>query len=212
MTNGMNPSIQQLCVRLSQRFEDIPPERRSLLDQLSAYINSKLQAKEAVQLVYVCTHNSRRSHFGQIWAKVASRFYGIPSIDTYSGGTEATAFHPHAIAALQRVGFTVSATHNGPNPKYHVVYDQQEPPLIAFSKLYNDAANPKAGFAAVMTCSEAEQNCPFIPGAELRLASTYEDPKVFDGTPAQDAAYDERCLQIALECLYVFSKVNPNTA
>jgi len=33
----------------------------------------------------------------------------------------------------------------------------------------------------------------------------YEDPKVADGTPMEGVAYDERCLQIASEMLYLFS-------
>jgi arsenate reductase len=58
-----------------------------------------------------------------------------------------------------------------------------------------------------MTCSEAEQNCPFVPGAELRVSTTYEDPKIFDGTKEQDEKYIERSLQIARENLYIFSNI-----
>jgi protein-tyrosine phosphatase/arsenate reductase len=56
-----------------------------------------------------------------------------------------------------------------------------------------------------MTCSDAEENCPFIPGVDLRIGTTYDDPKAFDGTQLQDEKYQERSSQIALECLYVFS-------
>jgi arsenate reductase len=58
-----------------------------------------------------------------------------------------------------------------------------------------------------MTCSDAEENCPFIPGVELRIGTTYEDPKAYDNTLQQDTQYDTRCRQIALETLYVFSLV-----
>jgi protein-tyrosine phosphatase/arsenate reductase len=58
-----------------------------------------------------------------------------------------------------------------------------------------------------MTCSDADENCPFIPGVELRIGSTYEDPKAYDGTDLQNEKYIERSLQIARECLYVFSKL-----
>ncbi len=57
-----------------------------------------------------------------------------------------------------------------------------------------------------MTCSHADENCPFIPGASQRIAVTYDDPKDFDGTPGQDEAYRERTRQIAREMLYLFSK------
>jgi protein-tyrosine phosphatase/arsenate reductase len=73
--------------------------------------------------------------------------------------------------------------------------------------VYNDAVNPSENFAAIMTCSDAEQNCPFIAGVDLRIGTTYNDPKAYDNTPKQDDAYAERLEQIALECLYVFSLV-----
>ena len=76
-----------------------------------------------------------------------------------------------------------------------------------FSKLYNDAANPSQNFAAIMTCSDAEENCPFIPGCELRIGTTYNDPKAFDNTVLQDEKYTERSNQIAMECLYVFQNL-----
>ena len=61
-----------------------------------------------------------------------------------------------------------------------------------------------------MTCSHADENCPFIAGAEKRIPITYEDPKKFDNTPEQLAKYNERSLQIATELFYVFSKVKIN--
>lgn len=58
-----------------------------------------------------------------------------------------------------------------------------------------------------MTCSDAEENCPFIPEADIRLLTTYSDPKEFDYTSLQDINYDERCKEIALETFYVFSLI-----
>lgn len=59
-----------------------------------------------------------------------------------------------------------------------------------------------------MTCTEADGACPYIEGAQVRVATPYNDPKAFDGTPQQDAMYLERSKQIATECLYVFSQIN----
>jgi arsenate reductase (thioredoxin) len=58
-----------------------------------------------------------------------------------------------------------------------------------------------------MTCDEADQDCPFVKGAALRISLPYEDPKVADGTPEEAARYDARSRQIATEMLYLFSKV-----
>ena len=157
--------------------------------------------------MYVCTHNSRRSHFGQIWGAVAAAYYSIENVITYSGGTEATAFNINAINALKGIGFVVQAKDETTNPVYEVSFGDELKPSICFSKVYNDEFNPSSNFAAIMTCGDAEENCPFIPGVELRIGTTYDDPKEFDGTELQDQKYKERSLQIALETLYVFSLI-----
>ncbi len=203
----MFTQIRSYCDSLTKQFDAIPAPRKELLGEISKYMIEKRAHGKPVNLVYICTHNSRRSHFGQIWAQVASNYYGIKNVNAFSGGTEATAFNIHAIHALQRIGFEVKPLSNEKNPVYHVVFDEMESPVICFSKVYDDPKNPQKNFAAIMTCSDAEENCPFIPGVELRIGTTYDDPKAFDNTPQQDEKYSERCRQIALETLYIFSKV-----
>lgn len=202
------PVIHDRCNQLVSQFGSISSERKEILTTISNYIQSKLDENKNVNLIYVCTHNSRRSHFGQIWAAVAASYYQVPNVNTFSGGTEATAFNPNAIQALKATGFKVIAETNGSNPHYTVRLGDNES-TTCFSKVYDDEANPRNNFAAIMTCSDAEENCPFIPGVELRIGTTYEDPKAFDGTPLQDEKYVERSNQIALECLFVFSQVQP---
>lgn len=203
------PAIKNYCETLVKHFNEIPEERKQLLNKLTSYIQEKREQNLPVQLVYICTHNSRRSHFGQIWAAVAANYYHIKNIKTFSGGTEATAFNINAINALKKTGFEISTNDvQTSNPKYVVqygTYDDEH--CVCFSKVYNDEVNPKSNFAAIMTCSDAEQNCPFIPGVEIRIGTTYDDPKEFDNTPFQDEKYLERSKQIALECLYVFSNI-----
>lgn len=199
--------LKNYCDTLIKDFEIIPAHRKVLLEKISQYISLKKKEDKSVNLVYICTHNSRRSHFGQIWAQVAASYYGIKNVNTYSGGTEATAFNINAINAIKRVGFNVKPINIEKNSIYHVSYDDVEKPIVCFSKVYDDVKNPQSEFAAIMTCSDAEENCPFIPEVELRIGTTYEDPKAFDNTPLQDAKYDERCKQIALETFYVFSKI-----
>ncbi len=202
-------TIKNYCDNLVKQFDEISPSRKQLLEKLSDYIKNKIQNNESVQLVYICTHNSRRSHLGQIWAAVAANYYHIDNVKTFSGGTEATAFNINAINTLKKVGFKITANDvQTSNPIYTVRFgDAENEYTTCFSKVYNDDVNPKSHFAAIMTCSDAEQNCPFIPGVELRIGTTYNDPKEFDKTPLQDAKYEERSRQIAMECLYVFSLV-----
>jgi arsenate reductase (thioredoxin) len=157
-------------------------------------------------LNFVCTHNSRRSHISQIWAQAAARYYGIENVETFSGGTEATAFNPRAVTAMQQAGFDISTIKDDNNPVYKVKFSNDAPALTVFSKKYDDDFNPKADFAAIMTCSHADENCPFIPGAK-RIALTYDDPKDFDGTPQEATKYTERVHEIGREILYAFSQV-----
>lgn len=202
----MYSTIQSYCENLTKNFDQITPSRKEVLEKISAYISAKVSSDKAINLVYVCTHNSRRSHFGQIWAHVASKYYKVPKVSTFSGGTEATAFNINAINAVKRIGFNVEAE-GEKNPLYRLYFDEKENPIECFSKVYNDAKNPQSDFAAIMTCGDAEENCPFIPGVDLRIATTYNDPKAFDNTPLQDEKYSERCEQIATEIFYMFSKV-----
>ena len=203
----MNTKIKNLCDQLSQQFESISSDRKVLLEKISSYIQQKKDDSSPIQLIYVCTHNSRRSHFGQIWAAVAAEYFGVNEVSTFSGGTEATAFNPNAIQALRGLGFEITQMDTTLNPKYEVDFGGLKP-SVCFSKVYDDASNPTSNFAAIMTCGDAEENCPFIPGVELRIGTTYEDPKAFDGTELQEEKYIERALQIGLETLYVFSKIN----
>lgn len=203
----MYPNIKTYVDGLTKEFKSIPQNRKEILEKITQYIAKKRVMGSPINLVYICTHNSRRSHFGQVWAHVAASYYGVKNVNTYSGGTEATAFNINAINSLKRVGFNIKPINIEKNTTYHVFHDDNESPSVCFSKTYDDAENPQKEFAAIMTCSDAEENCPFIPGVELRIGTTYDDPKSFDNTPEQDAKYDERCKQIALETLYVFSKL-----
>ena len=203
----MYQKIKEHCDQLTGNFKSIPEERKNLLSRVSEYIQQKVDAHQPIELIYVCTHNSRRSHFGQVWAAVAANYYNIPNVRTYSGGTEATAFNPNAISALKETGFDISVIKEGTNPVYEVKFGENNS-THCFSKVYDHEVNPSKNFAAIMTCSDAEENCPFIPGVELRIGTTYDDPKAFDGTPIESEKYLERSNQIAQECLYVFSKVH----
>jgi arsenate reductase len=188
----------------------VPENRKSVLQPLVDYIREKRKAGIPVKLTFICTHNSRRSHLGQIWAQIASYYYDLGPVDCYSGGTETTACNPRTIAALQRAGLEIQSITDTDNPVYLLRFTEGVPPIVAFSKVYDQAPNPQKQFAAVMTCSHAEENCPFIPGAEKRISVMYDDPKIADGTAAESAVYDERCRQIAVEMFYVFQQAAMN--
>lgn len=198
------PQLNQTVQELEKTFDRIPEERKTLLAKISTYIRERKQASKPVDLVFICTHNSRRSHLAQLWAQAAATYYGMGQVHSFSGGTEATAFNPRAVAALQALGFDLQPQSDGQNPVYAARFAEEAPTMHIWSKTYADAANPAAGFLAVMTCTEADGNCPFVEGADLRMALTYEDPKHFDGTSQEKEKYDERARQIGREMLYAF--------
>ena len=203
----LNPKLQAYSETVLKDFGSISKDRKLILKELAKYVKSKSKNKEKINLIFICTHNSRRSHMSQIWAQTASEYYGIKGVSSFSGGTEATAFNPRAVAALERAGFEIAKTSEDKNPAYEVKASSDLLISKAFSKKYSDDANPKSDFCAVMTCSQADKACPLVLGATKRISLPFEDPKAFDGTDKEAAAYDERCKQIATEMFYLFSLV-----
>lgn len=205
------PSISEFIAKRESEFDQIPDSRKDELKQLAAYVRDCLNAGKEADLTFVCTHNSRRSHLTQIWAKVAADALGLNVVRTFSGGTEATAMNTRVVDSLRRSGFQVTADSTGAkdlgNPDYHVGYSDQVEPLSCFSKVYDSPPNPTVGYCAVMTCSSADQACPVVPGCELRLPIRYEDPKVADDTPQEAEVYDARSEQICREMFFAMKQV-----
>jgi protein-tyrosine-phosphatase len=187
-------------------YGTISKDRRTQLEKVAHYVRERTVAGRPARLTFICTHNSRRSQMAQVWAALAAAWYGIEPVETFSGGTEETAFNPRAVAALERAGFLIEKGTETTNPRYLVRFDKGKP-LICFSKVYEAAPNPSSDYCAVMTCSQADKACPLVKGAALRVAVAFDDPKAADGTSGVSAAYDERCAQIASEMLYLFSQV-----
>lgn len=204
----MITTVKSLCAELEKEAHAIPAERTEQLLKVSNYLTRKFSANEVPKIIVICTHNSRRSHLGQIWLAVGAEYYGLPTIQTFSGGTEATAFNPRAVDALRRVGFDVAADQpESTNPLYRISWAKDMVPTEAFSKKYGDDPNPKTDFAAILVCSEADAGCPVVFGCDFRLSLPYDDPKDFDGTEVEAAKYDERLRQIGREMLFCLRQV-----
>lgn len=206
-TNKILPPVQRTVEKLIAEFDQISGERKVIIRELTDFVKKKAAAGEKVQLNFICTHNSRRSHISQIWAQTAAHLYGISNVACFSGGTEATAFNSRAVKAMEQAGFKISVFAPGDNPVYEVQYAENANALRVFSKKYDDPFNPETDFAAIMTCSHADENCPLVTGASKRIALTYNDPKDFDGTPMEAEKYAERVREIGREILYAFSRV-----
>ncbi|MBD3636493.1 MAG: protein-tyrosine-phosphatase [Crocinitomicaceae bacterium] len=202
----MNTTLQKFISGCTKDFGSIPKERKTVLEKLAAFVRERKNNPQ-INLIFICVHNSRRSHLSQTWAQIAANYYKLNNVYCYSGGTEVTALYPAAAEALEQQGVTVKKIAEGNNPIYTLKYDANARPIIGFSKLYDSPYNPQSGFAAVMVCSSADTNCPYISTCDERFLISFEDPKEFDGTPQQMEKYLERSKQIATELLYAFSKV-----
>ncbi len=182
----------------------IADDRKAQLSELGKIIATNRGEDELVHVVFICTHNSRRSQLSELWLDIAANHFQIPGIRAYSGGTEATAFNQRMVAAVKRFGFPLVEIKDGDNPIYQSKISMEKE---MFSKKYDDPANPKRDFIAVMVCSDADRNCPVVPGAQVRYSLPYVDPKKSDDTPAESETYDAKVKEIGREILFMMREV-----
>lgn len=205
MKNSLFPILQSYIEGLD--ISTVSKDRKVILQNLIKHIIEAKKADNSVSLNFICTHNSRRSHMGQIWAQTMAEFCDVDGINSYSGGTESTALYPEVVKTLGTIGFTIKSLSESKNPIYSIKNGENSLPIIGFSKTYDDDFNPKSNFAALMMCGHADENCPFIVGANARIALNYEDPKEFDNSDLKAEKYLERSAQIATEMKYVFQNI-----
>lgn len=201
----MNNTLLHTIVTLDTT--EITDTRKTELQALIDYIKKCLTEDSKINLNFICTHNSRRSHLSQIWAQTMAAHCGIKNIFCYSGGTEATAMFYKVAETLTTQGFEILKLSETENPVYAVKYNTTAHPIICFSKKYNHSFNPQSNYAGILTCNSADEACPIVIGAAARIPIKYEDPKAFDNTPQMDEKYLERSTQIATEMLWIMQQV-----
>ena len=199
---NMIPSLQSFIENL--KIDNISSERKAQLMGLAELINIDGRQGLTLNVNFICTHNSRRSQFAQIWAQTMSYFYHL-DVNCYSGGVEVTACNKRTITALRSSGFIIEKE-GDENPRYSVSFGEKNETVQLFSKLYSDQTNSNE-FFAVMTCDHADQNCPFIPNARARYALTYIDPKKYDDTDEEEKEYLKTSTIIATEMKFLFSQL-----
>ena len=181
-------------------------DRQKLLVKISEGISKEYKKNGVVNLNFICTHNSRRSQLGQVWAFFAANHFNL-NINSFSGGTEVTAFFRNTVKTLQKVGFTFDLENfSHQNPKYLISFEGTSKSILGFSKRYDHLEN-KNPFIAITTCNNADTNCPFIPEAIYRFHLPFVDPKSTDGTELQNEAYLKTSEQIAAEIFFIFNEV-----
>jgi protein-tyrosine-phosphatase len=196
----MNAKIESLIAQEAM----ISDERKEELTFLAEMIAQQKQEMGFSKATFVCTHNSRRSQLAQIWFWQALDHFGVENVSAHSGGTEATAFNHRMVKAVKDYGFEMIQLDSLKNPRYVVRGGKAgEREMTLFSKKYGDNFNPQKDFIAVMVCSQADRECPFVPGAYTRVSLPYEDPKSADNTPKEAQAYAEKVEEIGREMLFM---------
>lgn len=212
--------LEAICQIISNQIKEddsfISEERKAKLEEIIQYAKSKINENKDLNLTFICIHNSRRSHFSEVWFHIASLFHNL-KVNTSSGGTSETACNYRVISSFNRFGFDVTSTlstknENGveiissdTNPLY--TFDFKGQSKFLFSKVFNCDYNPNSNFVAVMVCSEAETNCPYVFAADSRISMPFSDPSEFDGTELESEGYDKKSIEIALEMFYLVSKI-----
>ncbi len=143
----LDEKLRQYVASRVGEFDSIPQQRRDQLRQLAAFIREKVKADRPARLIFICTHNSRRSQMCQVWAATAAAYFGVRHVENFSGGTEVTAFNARAVAALRRAGLAIDDPATAQNPHYRVRFHSAGTELECFSKVYGDASNPKTDFS-----------------------------------------------------------------
>jgi arsenate reductase len=120
------------------------------------------EAAERSRVLFLCTHNSARSQM----AEGLLRHLAGDRFEAHSAGTEATQVRPLAIRAMDEIGVNISGQESKTLERY-----LREP------------------FDHVITvCDDANEACPFFPGAENRLHWSFEDPSRAEGTEEERMA------------------------
>lgn len=202
----MNKNLTLLIEEIALEEALISLERKSELDEISQLISEHLIEEKHLDIVVVCTHNSRRSQLGEVWINTLAHRFGIKNITAYSGGMEETAFNIRMIKALRYLGFDIDEIEAGANPKY-VLNGVNMDDHLMFSKVYNHEVNPKIGYMAFMVCGDADENCPIIKGMKYRIPLRYKDPKAYDDTTYEREAYVDKVKEIGREMHYLLHQI-----
>ena len=126
----MNSKIKNVIQTL--KTDVLSSERKMVLQPLIDFISQKKSENKPIRINFICTHNSRRSHLGQIWAQTMAAFFKVNNVVTYSGGTETTAMFPKVGETLLKQGFVIHKLSETNNPVYAINFDKNSHPIIAF--------------------------------------------------------------------------------
>ena len=78
------PAVQSLLSDLKTDSDNIATNRLSLLSGLKDRLKAEIASKRVINVAFICTHNSRRSHISQLLAHLLVHHFKIANIACYS--------------------------------------------------------------------------------------------------------------------------------
>ena len=95
---------------LTASFDMIDERHRLAGQKLVDWIAKNYRPGEPLDVVAVCTGNSRRSIMGSTMGNIAAAYYGMPEVRFHSGGTAPTAFNARTMKTLKEIGVEIEQT------------------------------------------------------------------------------------------------------
>ena len=181
-------------------------DRKDKLIELAQIIKKNHDQQNIVKIIFICTHNSRRSQFSQVWAHISSLYFKLDFLAFYSGGTEVDSVNLNVINALSNSGLKIEKKQTG-EKVYLLKSSKRDNGINLYSKEYSCKSNPAKHFIAIMTCFNADQMCPVIKGADKKVFLPYPDPRTSDQTGLEKKIYGKINAVIAKEMFYLMKQL-----
>ena len=203
----MNKTLKEYIKIILKNIDmGLEKNRKDKLVKIAQIIKINHEQQNIVKITFICTHNSRRSQFSQVWAYISSLYFKLDFIKLFSGGTEVDTVNLNVINSFINTGLKIEKTHKG-KAIYLLKSFKKDKGINLYSKVYNSKLNPSKHFIAIMTCSDADQMCPVIKGADKKISLPYSDPRVADNTGLEKEVYNQTCSIIAKEMFYLMKQV-----
>ncbi len=192
ITFNMDPVFNKFFSRIDSFNPN--QKRKKRLDNIASVINENLNKTRSI--VFLCTHNSRRSQICEVWGKVFAEIYR-KKININSAGAFKTVVHSQVYESIVKCGLVV-------DNKKEIFFDKKK---FKLNSKTIDSLTMK-NFIAVMTCSNAEKSCPNDPRSIRNIKMFFNDPRIYDETDKMSREYLNTTIYIAEELNYIFKNIN----
>ena len=187
----MNKTLDSYIQKIGT-FKPNKKEEKIIFDTINKL---NIYLKLTRDIVFICTHNSRRSIYCEVWANILANRY-VKNINFYSAGSKKTSVYGRVIKSFTRLGI---------ESKGNILQLGQKSILLKSKTLDEIQLDT---FISIYTCSKAEKSCPIDTRSLVNIPLLFEDPKRFDGLKNEGSEYDKTCSQIAEKINFILERIN----